>query len=86
MSPDEIKIPPEPPGRCSNHLQVSLGLAAEALVAEIAWVTLSACAVAFRDHGKERDQVKLPDGQEPAVLGTSCKPALRNWHPLPHLP
>ncbi|XP_054526657.1 SAP30-binding protein isoform X2 [Pan paniscus] len=21
MSPDEIKIPPEPPGRCSNHLQ-----------------------------------------------------------------
>lgn len=23
MSPDEIKIPPEPPGRCSNHLQVS---------------------------------------------------------------
>ncbi|OBS60166.1 hypothetical protein A6R68_08694 [Neotoma lepida] len=23
MSPDEIKIPPEPPGRCSNHLQLS---------------------------------------------------------------
>uniref|UniRef100_A0A8C2UGF1 SAP30 binding protein n=1 Tax=Coturnix japonica TaxID=93934 RepID=A0A8C2UGF1_COTJA len=21
MSPDEIRIPPEPPGRCSNHLQ-----------------------------------------------------------------
>ncbi|CAI9607835.1 unnamed protein product [Staurois parvus] len=21
MSPDDIKIPPEPPGRCSNHLQ-----------------------------------------------------------------
>lgn len=24
MSPDEIKIPPEPPGRCSNHLQVGI--------------------------------------------------------------
>uniref|UniRef100_A0A8C9EID6 Uncharacterized protein n=1 Tax=Pavo cristatus TaxID=9049 RepID=A0A8C9EID6_PAVCR len=25
MSPDEIRIPPEPPGRCSNHLQVGMG-------------------------------------------------------------
>lgn len=24
MSPDEIKIPPEPPGRCSNQLQVGI--------------------------------------------------------------
>lgn len=24
MSPDEIRIPPEPPGRCSNHLQVGI--------------------------------------------------------------
>lgn len=24
MSPDEIKIPPEPPGRCSNQLQVGM--------------------------------------------------------------
>lgn len=78
MSPDEIKIPAEPPGRCSNHLQVSTGLAAEARGAEMARVTLSACAVTCRGHGRERDQVRLPGGQEPAVLDTSCKPELRN--------
>ena len=61
MSPDEIKIPPEPPGRCSNHLQVSEGLTVR--VGENAWVTLSGGAMT----GK-RDQVKLPGGQEPAVL------------------
>ncbi len=26
MSPDEIRIPPEPPGRCSSHLQVRWSL------------------------------------------------------------
>lgn len=78
MSPDEIKIPPEPPGRCSNHLQVSTGLAAEAHVTEMAWVTLSAYAMAFRGHGRERDQVKPPDGQEPAASDTSYKPELRD--------
>lgn len=79
MSPDEIKIPPEPPGRCSNHLQVSTGLATEAHVAEMAWVILSACAVTFRGHGRERDQVTLRLGrQEPAVSDTSFKPELRN--------
>jgi hypothetical protein len=78
MSPDEIKIPPEPPGRCSNHLQVSTGLAAEAHVAEMAWA-LSACAVSFRGHGRERDQVTMLLGrQEPAVSDTSFKPELRN--------
>lgn len=39
MSPDEIKIPPEPPGRCSNHLQVSEGLTAR--VDENVGVTMS---------------------------------------------
>lgn len=39
MSPDEIKIPPEPPGRCSNHLQVSveLGRHSPSCVGEKAW-------------------------------------------------
>lgn len=83
MSPDEIKIPPEPPGRCSNHLQVSEGRAAH--MDEMAWVTLSGWAMTFRGHAGEKDQVKLPDGQKPAVLDTSCKPDLRHWQPLPHL-
>lgn len=74
MSPDEIKIPPEPPGRCSNHLQVSEGLTAR--VDEN--VGLQCRGHDLQRLTGKRDQVKLPGGQEPTVLDTSCKPDLRS--------
>lgn len=61
MSPDEIKIPPEPPGRCSNHLQVSEGLTA-------VWVRMPGLHCLVGAMTGKRNQVKLPGGQEPAVL------------------
>lgn len=53
MSPDEIKIPPEPPGRCSNHLQVSEGLTAR--VDENVGVTLSGGAMTFRGYDRKKE-------------------------------
>lgn len=66
MSPDEIKIPPEPPGRCSNHLQVRARSAAEARADEEVWagVWLGLTLSGFWKRNS-------PSGKEPAVLVTS---------------
>lgn len=68
MSPDEIKIPPEPPGRCSNHLQVRTRSAAEAR-ADWAGVWLGLTLSGFWKRNS-------PSGKEPAVLVTSLRPLL----------
>lgn len=69
MSPDEIKIPPEPPGRCSNHLQVSRAWLPRP-VAEEVWASCLVC-VTLRGFCKKKTS---PGEREPAMLVASLSP------------
>lgn len=84
MSPDEIKIPPEPPGRCSNHLQVSRAWLPRP-VAEEVWASCLVC-VTLRGFCKKKKTAQVRGSPQCwwPPLARSPELTLSPLTPLPH--